>query len=97
MPRRPLFPVFHPQMVLGSKGAGLRKGAVGANAGFGYPVRGVAMTQAREVDILSILPDLQLLWNDSLGDPEIVIAVLDGPVDTSHPCFQGANLTHLET
>jgi len=55
------------------------------------------MTQAREVDILSILPDLQLLWNDSLGDPEIVIAVLDGPVDTSHPCFQGANLTHLET
>jgi cyanobactin maturation PatA/PatG family protease len=55
------------------------------------------MTPARQADILSVLPDLQLLWNDSLGDPEIVIAVLDGPVDTSHPCFQGANLTRLET
>jgi len=55
------------------------------------------MVPAREADILSALPDLQLLWNDSLGDPEIVIGVLDGPVDTSHPCFQGANLTHVET
>jgi cyanobactin maturation PatA/PatG family protease len=31
------------------------------------------------------------------GDPNICIAVLDGPVDQSHPCFEGANLTRLPT
>ncbi|NJL61494.1 MAG: PatA/PatG family cyanobactin maturation protease [Methylacidiphilales bacterium] len=31
------------------------------------------------------------------GDPSICIAVLDGPVDQSHPCFNGANLTLLPT
>ncbi|MGW5566904.1 cyanobactin maturation protease PatG family protein [Streptomyces tendae] len=32
-----------------------------------------------------------------LGDPEVCIAVLDGPVDLSHPCFAGADLTRLDT
>ncbi|QIR36090.1 PatA/PatG family cyanobactin maturation protease [Tolypothrix sp. PCC 7910] len=31
------------------------------------------------------------------GHPNICIAVLDGPVDQSHPCFDGANLTQLPT
>jgi cyanobactin maturation PatA/PatG family protease len=31
------------------------------------------------------------------GSAEICIAVLDGPVDTTHACFEGANLTHLPT
>jgi cyanobactin maturation PatA/PatG family protease len=31
------------------------------------------------------------------GDDRICIAVLDGPVDRSHPCFRGANLTELQT
>ena len=34
---------------------------------------------------------------DFEGDPRVCIAVLDGPVDLSHPCFDGANLTVLET
>jgi subtilisin family serine protease len=34
---------------------------------------------------------------ETCGDPRILIAVLDGPVDTSHPCFQGARLTPLTT
>ncbi|MDY6784475.1 MAG: PatA/PatG family cyanobactin maturation protease [Cyanobacteriota bacterium] len=29
--------------------------------------------------------------------PEVCIAILDGPVDCTHPCFQGANLTTLPT
>ena len=29
------------------------------------------------------------------GHPDIRVAVLDGPVDTSHPCFQGAHFEHL--
>ena len=32
-----------------------------------------------------------------LGHPDICIAVLDGPVDRNHPCFDGANLTVLPT
>ncbi|MFD4658635.1 S8 family serine peptidase [Kitasatospora sp. NPDC058444] len=32
-----------------------------------------------------------------LGDPAVCIAVLDGPVDLSHPCFEGADLTRLDT
>lgn len=32
-----------------------------------------------------------------LGDPSICVAVLDGPVDLSHPCFDGANVRRLDT
>jgi cyanobactin maturation PatA/PatG family protease len=38
---------------------------------------------------------LHMLWDECLGDPHICVAILDGPVDNSHPCFAGANLTHL--
>lgn len=37
------------------------------------------------------------LMNKSLGDPNVCIAILDGPVDLSHPCFQGANITQHTT
>ncbi len=33
----------------------------------------------------------------TLGDAEICIAVLDGPVDLTHPCFNKAKITQLET
>lgn len=36
------------------------------------------------------------LWRETLGDSRICIAVIDGPVDLSHPCFHGAELTQLE-
>lgn len=32
-----------------------------------------------------------------IGDPDICIAVLDGPVDLTHPCFNKAKMTQLET
>lgn len=48
-------------------------------------------------DVSSLLPELRLLWNESIGDPEITVAVLDGPVDLSHPCFEGSNLKRVET
>ena len=34
---------------------------------------------------------------ESLGDPRISVAVIDGSVDQSHPCFNGAKLTQLPT
>ena len=40
---------------------------------------------------------LDSIWAESIGDPSICIAVLDGPVDLSHPCFTGANLTLIES
>ena len=43
------------------------------------------------------LAGLDSLRAETSGDPRIRIAVLDGPVDTRHPCFQGANLTQLAT
>jgi cyanobactin maturation PatA/PatG family protease len=48
-------------------------------------------------DIVRLLPDLPGIWADTLGDPEIRVAVLDGPVDLSHPCFDGAQLQRLRT
>jgi cyanobactin maturation PatA/PatG family protease len=46
---------------------------------------------------ISTLPGLSSLWNESLGDPRICVAVLDGPVDRSHPSFQGALLDRIPT
>ena len=37
------------------------------------------------------------LWDKTIGDPRINIAVLDGPVDQAHPSLTTANLTQLET
>jgi cyanobactin maturation PatA/PatG family protease len=43
------------------------------------------------------IPGLKELWDQTLGDPRVCIAVLDGPVDLSHPSLAGANLVQLET
>ena len=51
----------------------------------------VSETNVAEID------GLAALWKETLGDPEICIAVLDGRVDGTHPCFRGARLTHLQT
>ncbi len=42
-------------------------------------------------------PGLAALWRQTLGDPRVTIAVLDGPVDRSHPAFADADLTLLPT
>lgn len=43
------------------------------------------------------IPGLDELWSQTLGDPRICIALLDGPVDQSHPSLAAANLKRLET
>ena len=40
---------------------------------------------------------LRELWAETLGDPKICIAVLDGPVDQSHSSLAGADLSRIET
>jgi subtilisin family serine protease len=37
------------------------------------------------------------LWAETRGDRRVCVAILDGPVDVSHPCLQGAALTQIPT
>ncbi len=46
---------------------------------------------------LSSLPGLQELWRETHGDPRVCVAVLDGPVDTSHHSLAAAHFTKVET
>lgn len=46
---------------------------------------------------VSVLDGFKSLWDVSIGTSEICVAVLDGPVVRSHPCFEGSNLTQLST
>ncbi len=39
------------------------------------------------------IPGIDALWAQTLGDCDICIALLDGPVDRSHPSLAGARLT----
>lgn len=41
------------------------------------------------------LPGIEQVWRYTLGDPRVCIAIIDGPVDLSHPCFKGAPLEVL--
>jgi len=42
------------------------------------------------------VPGLLDLWAESTGDPRVAIAVLDGPVDRTHPALVGADLVTVE-
>lgn len=48
-----------------------------------------------EITDVSSLPGLKSCWAESLGDPQVCVAILDGPVDEHHPCFQGVKLSRL--
>src|SRR5688572_15593485 len=45
----------------------------------------------------SLIPGLNDLWAETRGDPRIRVAVLDGPVDLSHPSLATADITQIET
>jgi cyanobactin maturation PatA/PatG family protease len=49
-----------------------------------------------QTDVVST-PGLDDLWAETHGDSHICIAVLDGPVDQSHPSLAEANLTRITT
>jgi cyanobactin maturation PatA/PatG family protease len=38
---------------------------------------------------------LQALWAETEGSPSVTICVLDGPINTSHACFQNAEIRQL--
>ena len=37
------------------------------------------------------------LWEQTNGSPRVCVAVLDGPADLSHPCFQGADVERVDS
>jgi cyanobactin maturation PatA/PatG family protease len=51
-----------------------------------------------------VAPDIRIeeidgileLWRETLGDPNVCIAVLDGPVDLDAPCLHGSNVTEID-
>jgi cyanobactin maturation PatA/PatG family protease len=49
------------------------------------------------MDIRSALTGLHSLQGETLGDPGVCVAVVDGPVDLTHPCFEGADLRRVAT
>lgn len=59
------------------------------------PPNNVAQT-FRATDIAEI-SGLKELWAETLGDPRICIAILDGPVDQFHTSLTGASLIRIET
>jgi subtilisin family serine protease len=46
---------------------------------------------------VNYMQGLEALWAETPGDPEIRVAILDGPVELQHPAFSGARLRAMET
>src|SRR5262249_37893632 len=42
------------------------------------------------------LPGVVDCWAETLGEPEVCVAILDGPVDLDHPTLVGASLTEVD-
>jgi hypothetical protein len=49
------------------------------------------------MSIADTVPGLAELWTQTQGDPRVCVALLDGPVDLSHPSLRPANLTQLDS
>lgn len=62
-------------------------------------IRDVSYSKQRPSANNSAMPleGLNELWTHTKGNPDITIAILDGPVDLTHPCFSGANIITLNT
>jgi len=55
----------------------------------------LALSQAPETEL--ILGELRALRDQVPVDPGVCVAIVDGPVDLSHPCFRGARLRRIDT
>lgn len=47
--------------------------------------------------LTDLIAGLEALWAETLEESEICVAVLDGPVDQSHPVLVDARLTRIDT
>ncbi|MCV7068020.1 S8 family serine peptidase [Mycolicibacterium farcinogenes] len=51
----------------------------------------------RAADTDFILDELKSLRDAVIPDPDVCVAILDGPVDLGHPCFADARLTRADS
>lgn len=51
----------------------------------------------RAADTDFILGELKSLRDNVIPDPDVCVAILDGPVDLTHPCFAGAPVTRADS
>ncbi|MBX8691992.1 PatA/PatG family cyanobactin maturation protease [Mycobacterium sp. 20091114027_K0903767] len=51
----------------------------------------------RAADTDFILGELTALRDNVIPDPEVCVAILDGPVDLTHPCFADARITRADS
>lgn len=63
----------------------------------GLPIQMIDRPSGPPATDVAALLQLDALWARTRGDPRIRIALLDGPVDRSHICFTGAQLSILPT
>jgi hypothetical protein len=56
----------------------------------------MVQSERRHATTTDAIPGIRDLWRKTLGDASICIAILDGLVDLSHPCFARSRLTLLE-
>ena len=54
------------------------------------------LVQKEAVTDVARIPGLDELWSQTTGDRQICIAILDGPVDLSHPSLRDAALTQID-
>ena len=47
------------------------------------------------IDATPSIPSLEALWAETEGDAGIMVGVLDGPVNVSHPCFRDSNIREV--
>ncbi len=55
------------------------------------------MVSFMNVTNIAEIAGIKELWAETLGDPGVCIAILDGPVDRSNPSLASANLTNVDT
>ena len=48
------------------------------------------------MEIIRLLPGIEDLWAETRGDARVLIAILDGLVDRSHPSLRGARLIEID-
>lgn len=55
------------------------------------------MKVTQSITMVSAIVGLNELWQTTLGESEVCIAVLDGAVESSHSCLVDANLARIKT
>jgi cyanobactin maturation PatA/PatG family protease len=53
--------------------------------------------KSRAIETDFILDELRALRDEVVPDTDVCVAILDGPVDLSHPCFRGARLRRVDS